>query len=69
MTLLLGLEAELKSVASGKVVCCCDFSHWAEVDGDPFDKGSLAFDIVSNIRQRKGLNPNQLLLENYLDNL
>mgnify|MGYP003879484573 FL=1 len=45
------------------------FHHWARVDGDPFQDGSMAATIIAEIRKKKGLKEGIPSLDNYIDEL
>jgi elongation factor 2 len=64
-----GFTAHLRALTAGQAFPQCVFSHWAEVNGDPLDLTSKAFEIVNNIRKRKGLKEGIPPLDNYMDKL
>jgi elongation factor 2 len=45
------------------------FSHWQEVPGDPLQEGSLAYQLVGEIRARKGIRPRPLPVNSCSDTL
>ena len=45
------------------------FSHWAQVNGDPFDPLSKAGKVIAEIRKRKGAKEGIPELNNFLDKL
>jgi len=64
-----GFTAHLRALTAGQAFPQCVFSHWAEVNGDPLDLSSKCFEIVNNIRKRKGLKEGIPPLDNYMDKL
>jgi len=64
-----GFTAHLRSLTGGKAFPQCVFSHWSDLNGDPLDKTSKAYEIVSAIRKRKGLKEEIPDLSNFLDKL
>jgi len=64
-----GFTAHLRALTAGQAFPQCVFSHWAEVNGDPLDLTSKAFEIVNTIRKRKGLKEGIPPLDNYSDKL
>ncbi len=64
-----GFTGHLRSLTGGKAFPQCVFSHWSDLNGDPLDKSSKAYEIVSAIRKRKGLKEEIPELSNYLDKL
>jgi len=50
-----GFTALLRQNTGGQAFPQMIFSHWAIVNGDPFDEGSQANKIVNAVRERKGL--------------
>jgi elongation factor 2 len=45
------------------------FSHWDHVNGNPFEEGTQAFDIVQSVRTRKGLKAEMPVFGDYYDKL
>lgn len=64
-----GFTAHLRALTAGQAFPQCVFSHWAEVAGDPLDLTTKAYEIVANIRKRKGLKEGIPPLDNYMDKL
>ena len=62
-----GIDKDLD--ATNTIIVQCIFDHWRLVDGDPCDPSSEAGIIVTQIRARKGLNPEVPSLSIYLDQL
>lgn len=66
---LLGFAEELRGQTGGQAFPQCIFDHWQLLPGDPLEQTSLAGTVVSDIRQRKGLNRAIPTLDNFLDKL
>jgi len=64
-----GFTADLRSNTGGQAFPQCVFDHWKVVQGDPFEKGSKAEEIVLATRKRKGLTEDIPPLDRYLDKL
>lgn len=64
-----GFTADLRSNTGGQAFPQCVFDHWQILNGDPFEAGTKPFQVVSEIRKRKGLNAVIPALDNYLDKL
>jgi len=64
-----GFTGLLRSLTGGVAFPQCVFSHWSVVQGDPYDPKGKVFNLVRDIRTRKGLNPNAINLEDLLDKL
>jgi len=64
-----GFTAHLRSLTAGQAFPQCVFHHWAEVNGDPLDTTSKAYEIVAAIRKRKALKEGVPELANYVDKL
>jgi len=64
-----GFTAHLRSLTAGQAFPQCVFHHWALVGGDPYESDSKCFQIVNDIRKRKGLKEGLPPLDNYLDKL
>lgn len=64
-----GFAADLRSNTGGQAFPQCVFDHWQTFPGDPFDPASKPFQIVADIRKRKGLKEGVPGLDNYLDKL
>lgn len=50
-----GFTADLRSNTGGQAFPQCVFDHWKVVNGDPFEDGTKAKEIVALTRKRKGL--------------
>ena len=64
-----GFTADLRAATSGQAFPQCVFDHWQIVQGDPLDKMDKSFEIVKNIRKRKGLKEDIPGIENFYDKL
>lgn len=64
-----GFTADLRSNTGGQAFPQCVFDHWQILPGDPSDATSKPFQIVAEIRKRKGLKEGIPALDNYLDKL
>ena len=64
-----GFTALLRQNTGGQAFPQMIFSHWQMVNGDPFDEGSQANNIVTNVRSRKGLKEEMPEFNDYYDKL
>jgi len=64
-----GFTADLRAATSGQAFPQCVFDHWQIVQGDPLDKMDKNFEIVRNIRKRKGLKEDIPSLDNFYDKI
>uniref|UniRef100_A0A8C6NYL2 Eukaryotic translation elongation factor 2b n=1 Tax=Nothobranchius furzeri TaxID=105023 RepID=A0A8C6NYL2_NOTFU len=64
-----GFTADLRSNTGGQAFPQCVFDHWQILQGDPSDPTSKPFQVVGEIRKRKGLKEGIPALDNYLDKL
>lgn len=64
-----GFNGELRGDTGGQAFPQFIFDHWQLLPGDPLDPTSKAGEIVTDIRQRKGLSVVVPALENFLDKL
>eukprot|EP01119_Soliformovum_irregulare_P001411 TRINITY_DN1111_c0_g1_i1.p1 TRINITY_DN1111_c0_g1~~TRINITY_DN1111_c0_g1_i1.p1 ORF type:complete len:816 (+),score=194.73 TRINITY_DN1111_c0_g1_i1:93-2540(+) len=62
-----GFVSELRSRTSGQAFPEMGFSHWKVMEGDPLMEGDEQFQIVEDIRKRKGMSAP--MLNRYLDTL
>lgn len=67
--MLIGFTAHLRSSTSGQAFPQCVFDHWETLSSDPLDNSSKAFQVVDDIRKRKGLKSGIPGLENFIDKL
>lgn len=64
-----GFTADLRAATSGQAFPQCVFDHWQIIQGDPFDKMDKSFEIVKNIRKRKGLKEDIPGIDTFYDKL
>jgi len=64
-----GFTALLRQNTSGQAFPQMIFSHWARVNGDPYEEGSKAEDIVSTVRRNKGLKEEMPEFGEYYDKI
>uniref|UniRef100_A0A3B4YPJ3 Eukaryotic translation elongation factor 2 n=1 Tax=Seriola lalandi dorsalis TaxID=1841481 RepID=A0A3B4YPJ3_SERLL len=64
-----GFTADLRSNTGGQAFPQCVFDHWQILQGDPNDPASRPFQVIAEIRKRKGLKEGIPALDNYLDKL
>lgn len=61
-----GFTQHLRSLTSGQAFPQCVFSHWELINQDPLDVKTKAYELLMNIRKRKGLKLELPVLANYL---
>merc|ERR1712088_608347 len=64
-----GFTQALRAATSGRAFPQCVFDHWEQLNGDPFEEGSKAHELVTRIRARKGLREGIPALDNFIDKL
>jgi len=64
-----GFPQELLGATSGRARPQLLFDHWQVIEGDPFVEGTLANQIVADIRKRKGLPAQLPTLDKFMDKL
>ena len=64
-----GFNAHLRALTSGQAFPQCVFSHWDNLNQDPFDVKSQAYTLTMSIRKRKGLKQELPNLNDYIDKL
>jgi len=64
-----GFTAHLRSLTSGQAFPQCVFDHWENINQDPLDVKSKAYQILMGIRKRKGLKQELPNLNDYIDKL
>jgi len=64
-----GFSGDLRGTTSGQAFPQCVFDHWQVMPGDPREVGNKAYDIVRDVRHRKGLNENIPVVDFYNDKL
>lgn len=62
-----GFTADLRANTGGQAFPQCVFDHWQVMNGSPLESGTKPFDIVRNIRKRKGLSEEVPPLDRYYD--
>ena len=64
-----GFTADLRSNTGGQAFPQCVFDHWQILPGDPKDMTTKPFQVVSEIRKRKGIKEGIPMLDNFLDKM
>jgi len=64
-----GFTEKLRAETGGQAFPQCVFDHWEAMNSDPLEEGSSTFNIVTEIRKRKGLNVEIPALDKFLDKL
>ncbi|CAL8268500.1 unnamed protein product [Arctogadus glacialis] len=64
-----GFTADLRSNTGGQAFPQCVFDHWQVLPGDPKDPTTKPFQVVADIRKRKGIKEGIPMLDNYLDKM
>jgi len=64
-----GFTEKLRASTGGQAFPQCVFDHWDVMPADPLDEGSNAWDIMMEIRKRKGLKVEPPELDQYQDKL
>ncbi|CAI2383430.1 unnamed protein product [Moneuplotes crassus] len=64
-----GFTQHLRTETSGRAFPQCVFDHWEVVNSDPYKEGTTSFDIVKEIRKRKGLKETLPVPEDYTDRM
>ena len=64
-----GFATYLRDNTQGKAHPMTAFSHWETVDSDPYQEGTMANQIVKEVRQRKGLSETLPDPARYVDKL
>ena len=64
-----GFTQALRAATSGRAFPQCVFSHWDQLNGDPYEEGSKGQALVNQIRERKGLKPGIPSLDNFIDKM
>jgi elongation factor 2 len=64
-----GFSSHLRSLTSGQAFPQSVFSHWDVINQDPFDVKSKAYEILMNIRKRKGLKLELPVLSDFIDKM
>jgi elongation factor 2 len=64
-----GFAEYLRDETSGRAMPQFAFSHWETINSDPFEEGSMANELVKQIRARKGLSAEVPQPEAFIDKL
>jgi len=64
-----GFTADLRSNTGGQAFPQCVFDHWQVFPGDPLEPATKPYQVVQDIRKRKGLKEGLPSLDNYLDKM
>eukprot|EP00826_Nyctotherus_ovalis_P017086 TRINITY_DN149_c0_g1_i7.p1 TRINITY_DN149_c0_g1~~TRINITY_DN149_c0_g1_i7.p1 ORF type:complete len:367 (+),score=124.97 TRINITY_DN149_c0_g1_i7:73-1173(+) len=64
-----GFTAHLRGSTSGQAFPQCVFDHWEVLTSDPMDTSSKAYQVVADIRKRKGLKEGIPALDSFIDKL
>jgi len=64
-----GFTADLRSNTGGQAFPQCVFDHWQVFPGDPLEAGSRTYQVVQDIRKRKGMKEGLPDLTQYLDKM
>ena len=64
-----GFTPALRKATGGKAFPQMIFSHWAALEGDPLNPGTMPGKVVTGVRVRKGLEPEVPGLDRFLDKL
>ena len=65
----IGFTGDLRGMTGGRAFPQCTFSHWDIINSDPLEPGTKSYDIVREVRKRKGLSEDIPPLSKYLDKL
>jgi len=64
-----GFTQALRAATQGRAFPQCVFDHWSQLQSDPFEEGSKANILATEIRTRKGLKAEIPAFENFFDKL
>jgi elongation factor 2 len=64
-----GFTQHLRTETSGRAFPQCVFDHWEVVNSDPYKEGTVSYDIVKEIRKRKGLKEEFPVPEDFIDRM
>jgi elongation factor 2 len=64
-----GFSATLRAATSGQAFPQCVFDHWEVMNSDPLEVDSQSFNLVKDIRKRKGLKEQMTPLSDFEDKL
>ena len=64
-----GFTQHLRTETSGRAFPQCVFDHWEVITDDPYKEDSTSWNIVKDIRKRKGLKDEFPVAEDYIDRM
>lgn len=64
-----GFTQHLRTETSGRAFPQCVFDHWEVVGSDPYKEGTIAHEVVKEIRKRKGLKEVFPTPEDFIDRM
>eukprot|EP00043_Microstomoeca_roanoka_P011772 m.111337 g.111337 ORF g.111337 m.111337 type:complete len:841 (+) comp15293_c0_seq1:199-2721(+) len=64
-----GFDSDLRASTGGQAFPQCVFDHWQMLSADPLDPTSMAGQIITKARTRKGLSPEPFSLDKFYDKL
>lgn len=64
-----GFTQHLRTETSGRAFPQCVFDHWEVLNSDPYKEETKAFEVVKEIRKRKGLKDELPTAEDYIDRM
>jgi elongation factor 2 len=64
-----GFTQHLRTETSGRAFPQCVFDHWEVITDDPYKEDSTSWNIIKQIRKRKGLKEEFPLAEDYIDRM
>lgn len=64
-----GFTQHLRTETSGRAFPQCVFDHWEVVTSDPYKEGTTSYNIVKDIRKRKGLKEEFPKAEDFIDRM
>ncbi|KAI8097416.1 elongation factor 2 [Halteromyces radiatus] len=64
-----GFNGDLRAATSGQAFPQCVFDHWEAMNGNPLEAGNKVYDIIRDVRKRKGLTEDIPGLDRYYDKL
>jgi len=59
----------LRAETSGRAFPQCVFDHWEVLKGNPLEEGTEAYEIVMEVRKRKGMKDIMPAAADYTDKL
>lgn len=64
-----GFTQHLRTETSGRAFPQCVFDHWEVITDDPYKEETTSWNIIKDIRKRKGLKEELPLAEDYIDRM